>query len=228
MIDTSNYYTEDTAYTYLEPTETEVQYDEVLTQEITDTQYYEYFNEEKHNAYMEEFDLYGAETKEEFSNWLDTQLETHNINMETMFVSMKEECFAAAAEQWGFMPEVCDEDLCRTEIWDGLILDLESLFTDSITRVKKTLGAQYDRTAQAFEDAWQRARECDHGCGYDYCMEQTIVYENTVNRITEIESRIHELMTELDTDIVITQEIITDCPQDVELFEYTHYSVTYE
>jgi len=41
--------------------------------------------------------------------------------------SYREEMWARATAQWGFMPEVCDEGIgCRQDIWARLTADVEA------------------------------------------------------------------------------------------------------
>lgn len=155
--------------------------------------------------------------------WVEKSLAS--MDMHGIFESMRSDIWDHAAEQWGFMPQVCPAGQpCIDEIWNRLKVDVNLVLDNTLSQIMTDLGAAFDRTTRQFEEAWQMAQECDHGCR-SYCSEQTIVYDNTITRITEIEQQIHELLAEHEAEIVITQEIITDCPQDVPLFEYEHYSI---
>ena len=72
-----------------------------------------------------EFDAYIEEQTSNYETWLETSIESTGTTLSTMMTSMHEEMWAAAALQWGQMPEVCDDGKpCRDE-------------GDALTRYKK-------------------------------------------------------------------------------------------
>ena len=67
------------------------------------------------------FDVYIEEQTSRYNSWLDSAVHTQGITLDSLFESMHAGMWAAAGDQWGSMPAVCDEGQpCRDEIWFGL------------------------------------------------------------------------------------------------------------
>lgn len=143
---------------------------------------------------------------------------------------MQADMWAAAEEQWGFMPEVCsDGQPCREEIWTGLTVEVKTQWQNTIQTIKEDLETMVMKSANLFEAAWLEAKECEHGCTLR-CEEQTIVYTNTILRIKEIETEINELIREHEEEVNTYTEIRSECPENVDMVPITieHYeSETY-
>lgn len=182
-----------------------------------------YYDHEKTEENDIAFDTYIEEQTASYEAWLETSIQSTGITLESMMTSMHEEMWAAAALQWGQMPEVCDDGKpCRDEIWISVEAAVQAHYRETYSRVTSDLESMMRASASIFEKAWREAKECPHGC-YVQCSEKTIIYTNTVNRITDIEHQIEYLIREHETEIETYESIVHDCPDDVERIPIEHY-----
>ena len=197
---------------------------EKLDSEVASEQTYVYYDHEKTEENDIAFDTYIEEQTASYEAWLETSIESTGITLESMMRSMHEEMWAAAALQWGQMPEVCDDGKpCRDEIWISVETAVQAHYRETYSRVTSDLESMMRASAVIFEKAWREAKECPHGC-YVQCTEKTIIYTNTVNRITDIEHQIEYLMREHETEVETYESIVHDCPDDVERIPIEHYN----
>lgn len=106
-----------------------------------------------------------------------------------------------ATKQWGFMPEVCPEGKeCRDGVWISLELEIKELYRSSISRMMSDLESMMYKSQQTFEAAWLAASNCPHGCELT-CTEQTVVYTNTLERMSFLEQEIYQLIQDYETEV---------------------------
>lgn len=147
------------------------------------------------------------------------------VTLNGLFSTIQDDMWAAAEEQWGFMPEVCsDGQPCRDEVWNTLTSNVKTEWQSTLNSIIVYIEMLIMRTSDLFEDAWYAAKECDHGCTL-ICEEQTIVYSNTIQRIKEIETQISELIREHEEEVNTYTEIRSLCPDNVDMVPVTleHY-----
>jgi hypothetical protein len=114
-------YSEEVYRTVSEPKVVDSTETEKLESEVASEQTYVYYDHEKTEENDIAFDTYIEEQTASYEAWLETSIESTGITLESMMRSMHDEMWAAAALQWGQMPEVCDDGKpCRDEIWIGV------------------------------------------------------------------------------------------------------------
>lgn len=198
------------------------------TAEVQSETTYAYYDDAYTEEYESEFDTYIETQTADYSAWIHEQLEA--FKFDEIIGQMQTDMWVAAEEQWGFMPDVCpDGEECRDSIWVSLEAEVKQLWNDTIDHMMSDLNDLMVQSAADFEEAWNAAKNCPHGC-YEECTEQTVVYTNTIERMSELEKQIAELMQEYETEVITYTEIRSECPDDVEKVEVAvhHYTDTVE
>ena len=197
--------------------------DEGYNAEYTD---YEYENWEEYTAAQAyPFDDWVQMTEDEYYAKAMTYFANEGITIESMIAQMEADMWDAAEDEWGFMPLVCPPGKeCRAQVWEELNAAVYDEWVLTFESAKRELAAQMKNSVYIIEETWYNLIDCPHGCREGVCTDQAVLYTNTYNRIIELETKIQELLWWHETEVNTYEEVLSECPNDVEKIEIEHYT----